>query len=133
MFMESNKSIVNVRVEYSHTDKMEYVHHSQYLVYYELARWEYFRKNGICYKDVENKGVYMPVINAKVDYLKPAYYDDELKICTELEIDGAKFIFHHKIFNDVDELINISEITVACIDKCTKKPIRPLKQLLEID
>ena len=75
----------------------------------------------------------MPVINAKVEYLKPAYYDDELKICTELDIDGAKFVFHHKIFNKVDELINTGEITVACIDKKTKKAIKPLKQLLEIE
>jgi len=128
--VEAKKSIVNVRVEYSHTDKMEYVHHSQYLVYYEYARWEHLRNYGLCYKDIETKGIMMPVISAKIDYLKPAFYDDILEICTELKVEGARFIFFHKIYNNKNELINTAEITVACIDCCSKKPIKPINTLI---
>jgi acyl-CoA thioester hydrolase len=130
--MKDKTSTVNIKVEYSHTDKMGYVHHSQYFVYYEFARWEFLRNLGISYKNIEDNGVMIPVIHVKSKYLKPAFYDDTLKINTTLNLDGAKLIFRHEIINDRNELINIAEIKVACIDSDKRKPIKPMKNILNL-
>lgn len=54
------------RVSYSDTDQMGFMHHSNYLKYYETARWELFRSIGIPYNEIEEEGVILPVITASV-------------------------------------------------------------------
>jgi len=44
-----------IRVGYAETDQMGFVHHSNYVKYYETARWEAMRELGLCYKDIEKK------------------------------------------------------------------------------
>ena len=123
----TDTKLVNIRVGYRDTDKMGYVHHSQYLVYYEFARLEYFRELGISYKEIEDKGIMMPVIAAKLDYKSPAFYDDVLTIKTKLNIVGAKFIFQSEIINSDNKIINKGTIQVVCIDSISRKPIKPYK------
>ncbi len=123
--MKEFESILNIKVEYSQTDKMGYVHHSQYLVYYEYARHELLRKYSKSYKQIEAEGVMMPVVSAKLEYIKPAYYDDELTIITHYEQNAAKYRFKHQTFNQYNELINTAEIQVVCIDSNTRKAIKP--------
>lgn len=114
-----------IRVSYSETDNMGYVHHSNYPKYCEIARWELFRSLGISYKMIEELGYILPVFNMDFQYIKPAYYDDTLRIKTELiNINGAKLRFCFHIFNQNDELINIGNITLAHVDKLKKKPCR---------
>lgn len=59
---------------------MSVVYHSHYIDYFEAARTEALREFGITYREIEESGVYMPVIEATVKYRKPAYYDDLLEI-----------------------------------------------------
>jgi acyl-CoA thioester hydrolase len=110
---------------------MGYVHHSQYLVYYEYARLEYLRELGMSYKEIEEDGILMPVISAKLDFIQPAFYDDVLTISTNLNINGAKFIFRSEIRQTDDKLINTGEIEVVCIDSSTRKPVKPLKIIID--
>ncbi len=130
--MKSKVFVTEVKVEYSHTDRMEYVHHSQYLVYYEKARWELFRSIGLCYKDIEMCGIIMPVVSAKMKYCNPAFYDDTLQIKTKVKLVGARLVFTHIITNESKNIINRSEIQVAFVDNKTRKPIRPTKEIIEI-
>jgi acyl-CoA thioester hydrolase len=44
------------RVHDSDTDQMGFVHHSNYLKYYETARWSFLRHLEIPYKVIEQKG-----------------------------------------------------------------------------
>lgn len=118
--------ISTIRVSYSDTDKMGFVHHSNYLKYYETARWCLFRHLGIPYKEIEETGVLLPVIDVRIQYLKPAFYDEELVIHTSiLAARGAKLFFGFKIFNEEQELINTAEITLAFVNLHTKKPCKP--------
>jgi len=126
------EKVVNIRVGYSHTDKMGYVHHSQYLVYYEYARLEYLRELGMSYKEIEENGILMPVISAKLDFIQPAFDDDILNISTNLNINGAKFIFRSEIRQIDDKLINTGEIEVVCINSGTRKPVKPFKKIIDL-
>lgn len=90
-----------VRVGYSDTDQMGYVHHNNYGKYYETARWQLFEPLGIPYKLVEEKGFMLPVIRMDIKFIKPSFYDDELTIETILkDIRGAKVCFGHRLFNE---------------------------------
>ncbi len=121
-----------MRVLYADTDQMGYVHHSNYPIYYEKARWELFRSIGISYKMIEEANIMLPVVELNSKFIKPAFYDELLRIHTELIfIKGAliKFIYH--IYNEKDELINKAETILAFIDKHTRKPCRPSPLLIK--
>lgn len=70
------------RVSYSDTDQMGFMHHSNYFRYYETARWELFRSIGIPYPEIEEEDIILPVINASVKFLKPAFYDQKIRVDT---------------------------------------------------
>ena len=55
------KTRSKMRVRYAETDQMGVVYHSNFLVYFEVGRTDYFREFGFTYRDLENDGVFMPV------------------------------------------------------------------------
>ncbi|MFN7976133.1 MAG: thioesterase family protein [Acidobacteriota bacterium] len=73
-----------VRVRYADTDKMGYAYHANFLVWLEVGRTEWLRARGLCYVDVEAGGCILPVVSVTVRYLRPARYDDVLRIRTRL-------------------------------------------------
>ncbi len=115
-----------IKVSYNETDQMGYVHHNNYVNYYESARWEMFDSIGIPYKMIEERGFMLPVVKVSINYLKPAFYDDELLIETKIrELRGARLQFDCRIFNGLKELINVAEISLAFIKKESRKVCHP--------
>ncbi len=116
----------SLRVQYCDTDQMGFVHHSNYIKYYELARMELLRSICIPYKDIEDAGFIMPVIDIKIHYFKPAHFDDELIIKTQLpELKGPKVLFLYHVFNQEGELISEGETTLAFASGESKKACHP--------
>jgi acyl-CoA thioester hydrolase len=70
----------SVRVRYADTDKMEFVYNGKYLEYFEVGRTELLRSTGVSYKDIEDNGYQLPLIETGIKYKKPARYDDLLEI-----------------------------------------------------
>jgi acyl-CoA thioester hydrolase len=111
------------RVMYPDTDQMGTVHHSNYVKYYETARWELFRSIGIAYKSVEEAGYLLPVITMKVKFMKTTSYDSLLTVKTTLTaMKGVRLWFRYALFNEQGELINEAETELAFVDKATWKP-----------
>ena len=71
-----------VRVRYAETDKMGVAYHANYFVWFEVARCDLLRSLGSTYRDLEERGVMLPVIEAHCAYRTAARYDDELEIQT---------------------------------------------------
>lgn len=72
---------IRIRVRYAETDRMGVVHHSNYLVWFELARSAFCRRQGVPYERIETeRGLLLPVVEAAVRYKAPAHYDDEVLI-----------------------------------------------------
>jgi len=69
-----------LRVRYGETDPMKYVYYGNYAEYLEVARVELFRTLGISYDEIEKRGIWLPVSEYKIKYLKPAFYDEILEI-----------------------------------------------------
>jgi len=126
--MITNKTVF--RVSYSDTDQMGFMHHSNYLKYYETARWELFRSIGIPYNEIEEEDVILPVINASVRFIKPAFYDQEITIISMLKSNkGARIIFDNQAINEAGDIINEAQITVAFVRKSTGKACFPPKRI----
>jgi acyl-CoA thioester hydrolase len=117
------KSQTKVRVRYSETDMMGYVYYGNYASYFEVARVESIRQLGFTYKQMEDDGIALPVLDYSIKYFKPAFYDDELTIETIItEIPKARIHFTYKTFNANKELLNEASTTLVFISKTTMKP-----------
>ncbi len=111
------------RVMYPDTDQMGTVHHSNYVKYYETARWELFRSIGISYHSVEEAGYMLPVVDMKFKFLKTTHYDAQLTVKTTLSaIKGVRIWFTYKLYNEHNELINTAETGLAFVRKDDWKP-----------
>jgi acyl-CoA thioester hydrolase len=111
------------RVTYPDTDQMGTVHHSNYVKYYETARWELFRSIGISYKSVEDAGYMLPVISMNFRFLKTTQYDALLTVKTTLKaIKGVRIWFTYQLFNEQNELINEAETELAFVKRENWKP-----------
>ncbi|MDD4115651.1 MAG: thioesterase family protein [Massilibacteroides sp.] len=89
------------RVMYPDTDQMGTVHHSNYVKYYETARWELFRSIGVSYRSVEESGYMLPVTRMNFRFLKTTHYDALLTVRTTLKaIKGVRIWFSYKLYNE---------------------------------
>ena len=120
------KSESKLRVRYGETDQMGYVYYGVYAQYYEVGRVDAMRQLGFSYKDVEAKGVLMPVVEFIVNYKKPAFYDDEITLITYIKKkpEGLKIIFDYECYNSQKELLNTGKVTLVCVDKLTQKMVK---------
>ena len=122
MFTHTTK----IRVRYSDTDQMKYVYYGVYAKYLEVGRVELLRSIGTSYKQIEELGFGLPVVNLKIKYIKPAFYDDLLTIETTIKkINNIKLIFKYKIYNEQDVLLNTAETTLVFVNLDTGKVCSP--------
>lgn len=118
-------SKTNIRVRYADTDQMGYVYYGNYAAYFEVGRTESLRHMGFTYKDMEEQGVLMPVINMNVNYLKAAKYDDLLEVETIVaKMPGVRMVFDYKIHNQHGELLCTAQTTLVFISKALHKPVQ---------
>ncbi len=75
-------SSCQVRVRYAETDKMGVAYYANYFVWFEVGRCELLRALGGTYRDLENEGIMLPVVEAHCEFRAPARYDDDLEVST---------------------------------------------------
>jgi acyl-CoA thioester hydrolase len=73
-------TLTTVRVRYAETDRMDVVYHSNYLVWFETARIHMLDQIGIPYREIEARGLFLPVLTVSAEYKSPARFDDRLEI-----------------------------------------------------
>lgn len=97
------KSTTELKVRYAETDQMGIVHHSNYYVYFEAAREDFILGAGISYKEIEGKGIMMPLVETQCRYIEGAKYADELIIETSLqELSPVKVVLEYKVIRVED-------------------------------
>jgi len=112
-----NHHITEIRVRYNETDAMGFLHHSNYLCYFEVGRTELFRAQGGNYRRMEELGLYFVVAKMEVRYRKPAQYDDLLTLRTEISrITPAKLEHHYCLMRESIVLAEADSI-IACINR----------------
>jgi acyl-CoA thioester hydrolase len=112
-----------IRVRYGETDQMGYLYYGNYALYYEVGRTDAIRNLGMTYKSMEEQGIALPVAECKLQYLRPAFYDELITIKTIIkEMPSGSFIqFHSELYNEKNKLINKGVTTLAFFDIQLKK------------
>lgn len=94
-------SVSTVRVRYAETDQMGVAYHGNYFAWFEIGRTDLLRQLGMTYRELESQDVRLPVIEARVRYLRPALYDDVLEIRTQLtDLGGARLSFGYEVHRE---------------------------------
>lgn len=123
----------SIRVRYGETDPMKYVYYGNYAEYFEVARVELFRTLGISYDEIERRGIFLPVSEYKIKYLKPGLYDQLLEIHTYIKkTPGVKIEFEYEIYNEDKVKITEASTTLFFLDAETNKIVRCPDFLLDL-
>lgn len=108
---------IELRVRYQETDAMGILHHANYFTFFEMGRTELLRANGRTYRDVEQGGIFMVVVEIQCKYIRPARYDDTLRLRTSTKRVTAARIQHEYHLYRGEELIATGSSTLACVDR----------------
>lgn len=88
----------DMRVRYQETDRMGVVYHANYLNWFEIGRTETIRAAGMTYRELEERGLLLPVTEADLRFRLPARYDDTVAIYTRVEsFSGIRLAFANEI------------------------------------
>ena len=124
-----------VRVRYAETDQMGVVYYGVYPQYFEVGRAELIRSLGLTYREMEESGVVMPVVDLHVRYLRSAMYDEQLKLTTSVaDLPEMRITMRTEVFNEKGKLCAAGKVVLAFMDAKTKKTVRapePFRQLLQ--
>ncbi|HVO74187.1 MAG TPA: thioesterase family protein [Ignavibacteriaceae bacterium] len=121
------KDYTEIRVRYSDTDQMNFVYNGKYLEYFEVGRTEMLRNIGFPYSLIEEKGFQLPVIEAFIKFINPAFYDEILIVESEMkEFPSFKLHIDYKVFKKTGNQLAAEGYTKhVFINTGTKKVVRP--------
>ena len=107
-----------IRVIYGDTDQMGVVYYGNYLRFFEAARNEWLRAKGVRWRDIEAAhAIYLPVAEAKVNYKRPARYDDVIVVETRLgDLGRVSLRFDYRVVRD-DDLLALGHTVHACVSR----------------
>ncbi|WP_027625426.1 acyl-CoA thioesterase [Clostridium lundense] len=92
-----------LKVRYVETDKMGIVHHSNYYAWFEVGRGEFILESSMSYRELEEKGIMMPLVETYCKYIEGAKYEDNIIIETFIkELTPAKVIFNYNVIREDD-------------------------------
>ncbi len=112
-----------LRTRYGETDQMGIIYHPNYYIYFEMGRTEYLREAaGISYKEMEELGVMLPLVETHCKYRIPAKYDDELLVRTAIkEMTVARIAFSYQLLRTSDgEILAEGETVHGFVDRSGK-------------
>ena len=119
------------RVRYSETDQMGTFYNSRALEWFEVGRTELLRAVGRPgqaggYARMEAAGLMLPLVEAHVEYLGRAGYDDELEMTVTAHMTGrARVRFDVRILHADSAAEVTGGYTVHAVTDLAGKPTRP--------
>lgn len=106
------------RVRFNETDPLGIVWHGHYVTYLEDGREAFGEKFGISYKDIQNAGLFAPIVKCTVDYKFPLRHGDRATIeTTYIDEMASKLHFFYKIFNEKGKLVATGETIQVFTDQ----------------
>lgn len=119
---------INIRVRYAEIDRMGYLHHANFFVYFEQGRTELLRTRGVSYRDIEDSGYLLVVIDIGCRFKAPVLYDDLITLRTTVErVTHVKIVHKYEVLRD-GALLAEGHSTLACVDRAGR--VQPLPPIL---
>lgn len=108
----TNWTETKFRVRYQETDQMGVVYHANYFIWFDIGRTEMIRKIGISYRQMEEQGLLLPLVNVSCQYKISAKYDDELIIRSRIsKYNGLRMDFEYSVVRAEDLRLIATGIT----------------------
>jgi acyl-CoA thioester hydrolase len=126
--------VLQLRIRYSETDQMGTFYNSRALEWFECGRTELMRRKlGMSYAALEARGVFLPLVEAHLEFQGGARYDDLLEIASAVEVWGrAKLRFEVQIHHAESRKPVVRGHTINAFTDRQGKPIRPPAWFLEM-
>lgn len=122
-----------IKVRYCETDQMGFVHHSNYVKYFELARIEWLDAMGVSYAKMEQDGILMPVVNVQLKFKKPLFFGDSFTVHIILDNKPkATLDFSYIITNQNNEKVCLGSTQLVFLDAHKKRAVRCPKILVDV-
>jgi acyl-CoA thioester hydrolase len=124
--MALQNCVILLRVRYSETDQMGTFSNACALEWFECGRTEWLRQAGVCYAQAEQRGMFLPLVEAHLEFLGRARYDDQLEITTAAGMAGkARLRFDLQIVHAQGRSGVVRGYTVHAFADASGKAIRP--------
>jgi YbgC/YbaW family acyl-CoA thioester hydrolase len=124
-----------LRVQWGDIDVAGICYFAAYWRFAERAEMDMFRDLGYPYAELFDRyDIWLPRVHVQAEYHAPALMDDWLRMRTHVEKVGASSVrWRTVVFNErTDEAGAAFELTIACMDRATKKSV-PLPPALRAD
>ena len=111
-------------VRYAETDAAGIVHHATYLVWFEEGRSELSRRLGLPYRELEEAGVVLVVVEAELRYLSGARYDEEIEVWTRMrKVRSRSCVFDYRVVASADgRTLATGSTSHVAVDRETGRP-----------
>jgi acyl-CoA thioester hydrolase len=113
-----------IRIYYEDTDSGGVVYHANYLKFMERARTEWLRAAGFEQKALAGEHHVMFVVReVRIEYLRPALFDDLLDVTVELrELGRCSLSVTQTVQRDV--ALARADVELVCVDDRSFRPAR---------
>lgn len=108
-----------LRVRYAESDQMGVAYHGHFFTWFEVGRTDLLRDQGLTYRELEGRGLHLPVIDAQARFLRPAHYDDLLEVHTEVAaLSRVKVTFLYQVRRgDTERPLATGSTSHAAVDR----------------
>ena len=126
-------SISRIIARYSETDQMGIIHHSQYVNWFEVGRTDLIREAGKSYNQLEQEGLWLPVIKVEVNYKEPSRYEDAVLVHTSIDsYNGVRIRFKYTVIKEKNQNTAVIGYTEHCWTNNKMKPLSLTKKEPEL-
>lgn len=112
---------------------MGIVHHSNYLVWFEIGRTDLCRATGFPYNEIESRGFILVVTEIACRFRTPYRYDDEVVIRTSVADAASRAMrFSYELYDGAgEELRATGHSAHLWLDRESRKPVRADAEVME--
>lgn len=127
------RSVVRMRVHYVEVDRMGFLHHSNHLRYFERGREEFCRRREAAYREMEDSGVLVVVVDATMQFKTPLRYEDVVDLeLTLAEVKHASIAFEYALRRVSDNALASTGRTRHAFVSREGRVLRPPPHVLEL-
>jgi thioesterase-3 len=115
---------IEIKVRGYHLDLFRHVNNARYLEFLEEARWSFLE--GANNLDLLEKQNYaFAVVNININYRRPAYMGEMLRIATTMKSIGARSCVMHQLvtLKDTDTVVADADVTFVIVDTQAEKAV----------
>lgn len=122
------------KVNYYETDRMQIVHHSNYIRWFEEARLYYMENKNLPYAEMEKHGVMIPVLSVDCRYHVPVRFGQTvLVLCKIALFTGTKLRIEYEVRDKETNTLHVTGSSEHCfVNAETFRPLRLTKNYPEM-